>query len=521
MNQVLPVLAALAAALVACRRATRALHMWQMDSYIDARYVKWLLAKPFERYVDLLSIGAAAVAYFLPAPWGWIAFIAYCAAVFLRKDDTPVKKPLDYTTRAKRTLLAARVLLCLAAIAALWIPAALLGALLLHAAPWAVLAANQVLKPYQAYVNRGFVKAAAKRLAELRPRVVGVAGSYGKTSTKYFLDVLLSEKFNTIKSPGNYNTLLGITRVINDMLKPEHQVFIAEMGAYKRGEVKEIADLVHPEIGIISSIGPEHFERFLSMENIEQTNYELIASLPQNGLAVFNGDNEHCRKLAAQTRHTRVSLYSVDNAHGDADIWTSGFELSRQGLRFELVLEDGRRATASTPIVGRHMVLNILGAARIALEMGVSLEQVVAGIAKLKPAPHRLEVKPGAGGTTIIDDSYNSNPIGAGEALHVLSQFKDGRRILVTPGMIELGVLHNQKNEEFGYQASQSCDWVILVGPEQTKPIQRGLQRGGFPEANLRIIKDLGETKDLFAKLLRPGDVILFENDLPDLYTEA
>jgi UDP-N-acetylmuramoyl-tripeptide--D-alanyl-D-alanine ligase len=411
-------------------------------------------------------------------------------------------------------------LVILVAIAGLMLKAGLLGAIvLMHASPWLVLAANVILIPWRKAVNRGFVRQAADKLAGLNPVIVGVAGSYGKTSTKYFIDVLIASTRKTLKSPGNYNTLLGITRVVNEMLTAEHEVFIAEMGAYKRGEVKEIADLVHPQIGIITSIGPEHYERFLSMDNIEATNYELIEALPAGGLAVFNGDNEHCRKLAGRTKHTRVALYGLEK-RPDLDLWAESIQHSAAGLEFEIVLKDGRRATATTRIVGRHNVLNILGAVRIAQEVGIPLETIVSAISKLEPAPHRLEVKQGNGGTIIIDDSYNSNPIGATEALRVLSQFRPGRRILVTPGMIELGVLHYQENEKLGRVAAECADFVILVGPEQTKPLADGLRNAGFPEASLRIIKDLSETAGIFQSMLRPGDAILFENDLPDLYTE-
>jgi UDP-N-acetylmuramoyl-tripeptide--D-alanyl-D-alanine ligase len=521
MNLALAALALACAAAVAAVRAVGSLHMWQMDSYIVPRYLSWLFAKPMGRYVDSIGLAACAAGALLPQPIGWLVIAAVCAALFLRKDSTPAKKPLDYTARAKRTLLTARLVIGAAALVLFVspVPVWLGAAILLHSAPWVILAANIILKPIQAYINRGFVRQAAGRLGELRPQVIGVAGSYGKTSTKYYIDVLLAQKYSVIKSPGNFNTLLGITRVVNDMLKPEHKIFIAEMGAYKRGEVKEIADLVHPRIGIITSIGPEHFERFLTMENIEETNYELIAALPVDGLAVFNGDNEHCRKLAGRTRHTRVALYSLDR-QPDSDLWAESVEHTREGLCFVVATKEGHSVAVKTRIVGRHNVLNILGATRIALELGLSIEECARGIAKLEPAPNRLEVKPGAAGTTIIDDSYNSNPIGAAEALYVLSQFSGGKRVLVTPGMIELGTLHYQKNEEFGHLAARCADFVILVGPEQTKPIQDGLRRGGFPEESLRIIKDLSETQSIFQKMLRPGDVILFENDLPDLYTE-
>jgi UDP-N-acetylmuramoyl-tripeptide--D-alanyl-D-alanine ligase len=522
----LSLLVVLAASAVACKRAVHALHMWQMDSYIVSRYVAWVAAKPRERFLDLASIGVGAAVFAASwwSPWAVLTWVGWCGYLLTRRDVAEAKKPLDYTTRAKRTLLTARALLVAAAVLlglALSPMAAVLAAVgLVHAAPGAILLANVLLKPVQAHINRGFVRNAARRMAELKPIVVGVAGSYGKTSTKYFAETLLAERFRVIKSPGNYNTLLGITRVVNEMLAPDHQVFIAEMGAYKPGEVKEIADLVHPRIGIIASIGPEHFERFLSMDNIERTNYELIESLPSDGLAVFNGENEHCRKLASRTKHTRVALYGLDNRHGDCDLWAEGVEHGPDGLRFTMALRDGSRVDVAAPIVGRHMVLNILGAARIAMELGVTIEEVARGAAKLKSAPNRLELKKGAGGTIIIDDSYNSNPIGAAEALHVLSQFKSGRRILVTPGMIELGALQREKNEEFGFLAATSCDFAILVGPEQTRPIQEGLRRGGFPDASLRVVKDLSEATAIFQKLLRPGDVLLFENDLPDLYSE-
>ena len=201
-------------------------------------------------------------------------------------------------------------------------------------APWTVLFANTLLAPWRKAVNQRFIRQAGEKLQQLRPVVIGVAGSYGKTSTKYFLDVMLRERHNVLKSPGNFNTLLGITRVVNDMLQPEHKLLIAEMGAYKRGEVKEITDLVHPRIGIITSIGPEHFERFLSMENIEATNYEVIEALPPDGLGVFNGENEHCVKLARATKHTRVALYGLAR-RDDLDLWAENVEHTSQGLQFD------------------------------------------------------------------------------------------------------------------------------------------------------------------------------------------
>ncbi|MBK5293134.1 MAG: UDP-N-acetylmuramoyl-tripeptide--D-alanyl-D-alanine ligase [Acidobacteriia bacterium] len=481
------------ALLLALYRVTTALHMFQLDSYSSARYMQWLRAKPIERL--------------FPPPW--------------HRDTVPAKKPLEYTSRAKRILHSARCLLILIALlmaaARPSLPLAAVSALLLaYLAPTAVLAANQLLKPVQAHINRGFVASAKKKIRQLHPTVIGVAGSYGKTSTKYFIDTLLSQRFRTLKTPGSVNTQLGVTRVINDTLTAAHEVFIVEMGAYQRGEVKDVAGVAPPTIAIITSIGPEHFERFLTMENIEDTNYEVIDPLPPSGLAVFNCENAHCRKLADRTKHVPVIRYSLSAD----DIWAEDIQHSVEGLQFTIVTNTGLRIPAATSLVGRHNVLNILGAAAIALHLKLTPDQITAGIALLKPAPNRLEVKKGLGGAIIIDDSYNSNPDGAAEALHVLSEFTTGKRVLVTPGMIELGVLQREKNEQLGFQASKACDIVVLVGPEQTRPIAEGLRRGGFPIQNIHTVKDLSEATAIFQRIIRAGDVILFENDLPDLYNE-
>jgi UDP-N-acetylmuramoyl-tripeptide--D-alanyl-D-alanine ligase len=469
-------------------RAVSGLHMLQQDSYDNLRYLRWFLAKPWRH---------------------------------LRVRKTEAKKPLAWTGRAWRIYALACGLIAAAAWGLGWF-----APLLLAAWPFALVAANVLLKPVQAAVNRSYVWKARARLKKYGPVVVGVAGSYGKTSAKYFTARILSERYRVLKTPESFNTLLGVCRVINgqvrpeDALKPEHEVFVVEMGAYRRGEVRETARLVKPRYGILTSIGPEHFERFLSLENIQATNFELIEELPGEGAGAFNCDIPECAVLADRAGHTRTLRYGISRAGGDLDLWAEGIEHGPEGMRFTLAHRDGRRVEARTPLVGRHNVQNILGAALVALEMGLTLEEIARGIGKLEPAPHRLNVIRGAGGTIVIDDSYNSNPIGAAEALNVLAEFKTGRRILVAPGMIELGALHEEKNEAFGRQAAAVCDFVYLIGPEQTKPVLRGLIAGGMTEAQYKVCRDLKEATAHMGKTLRPGDAVLFENDLPDLYAE-
>jgi UDP-N-acetylmuramoyl-tripeptide--D-alanyl-D-alanine ligase len=190
-----------------------------------------------------------------------------------------------------------------------------------------------------------------------------------------------------------------------------------------------------------------------------------------------------------------------------------------EGLSFTMADQQGRRVEAQTILLGRHTILNILGAACAALALGISLEDLAKAIRPLPPVPHRLQLIDNGGGVTIIDDSYNSNPIGAMAALEVLEGFRAGRRILVTPGMVELGPLEAQLNEELGAQAAEVCDHVILVGVERTKPLLAGLQRKNFPPENVRVVRDLKAATLLLPTIVSVGDTVLFENDLPDQYT--
>jgi UDP-N-acetylmuramoyl-tripeptide--D-alanyl-D-alanine ligase len=526
-------------------RCVRSLHLLQLDSYSNSRLLKWLWFSPFDRLFDyrlglsLLAVsGLHLVLWQLDLSYGHfvspICWIIIGALLFIKSRKSEAKKPLVYTARAKR-ILGVAILIC-TAIAAVFLLFALRelssstsvycaiaiilagGLVLTQVASLIVPISNSLLAPVQSYINNKYIRSAKAKLREISPIVIGVAGSYGKTSTKYFIETLLAERFMVLKTPKSFNTLMGLCRVINDDLKPEHQVFIAEMGAYRRGDVRELAELVSPHMGIITSIGPEHFERFKSMENIKATNYELIESLPKSGIAVFNNDIDECRELADRTKSLKTLRYGLGRSQPDLRLWAEEISMNSKGLNFMIVDTEGNRANTHAGLLGRHNVLNILGAACIALEMGMSLQEIAKAIPKIKQVPHRLQLVPGAAGVTVIDDSYNSNPIGAIEALNVLREFNAGKRVLVTPGMVELGELESKENEKLGAAAAKICDYVLLVGAKQTQPILRGLEREQFPQERLRVVKDLSEATSELQKIVRSGDVVLFENDLPDLY---
>src|SRR5882724_874223 len=530
-------------------RTQRALHMLQLDSYANHRLVQWLMAQPRRRLIEVPS-GLCHVLFLtmtlvLPTGFvngalllaGWVVCDAGILLYAYRQGEPP-KKPLVYTGRALRILGTSLAISCAVMVFGTWLALSRLQsdlstALSTHAVLVIVLAAlaviqlsplttvltNLILSPVQNAINRTYLRRAQNRLRAVQPLVIGITGSYGKTSTKYLLEHLLASHRRVLKTPLSYNTMMGVCRVINESLEPNTEVFIAEMGAYRRGDIKELSDFVHPIIGILTAIGPQHLERFKTIDNIQATKYELIEALPASGAAIFNNDDPRCRALADRTTHVHVMRYGLETTGRILDLWAENIAMGPEGLSFTIAGQDGRRVNVRTILLGHHNVLNILGASCAALAIGIPLTDLAQAIQELPPVPHRLQLLDNGSGVTVIDDSYNSNPIGATEALEVLGSFTAGQRILVTPGMIELGPLETHLNEELGAKAAEVCDYVVLVGVERTKPLVAGLQAKSFPPEKIRVVRDLKGATIVLPTIVGVGDTVLFENDLPDQYT--
>jgi UDP-N-acetylmuramoyl-tripeptide--D-alanyl-D-alanine ligase len=530
-------------------RMQKTLHMLQLDSYANDRLLQWLAAQPLSRLIELPS-GLCHVVFLtmtLVVPTrlvnttlilaGWVVCEAgLLLQAYLKAEQS--KKPLVYTGRAQRILGTALALSCAVMVLSTWLALSrlqpelamplgvravlviLLAALaVIQLSPLATVLANIILSPVQNAINQTYLRRAQRHLRDVRPLVIGITGSYGKTSTKYLLEHLLSNHRQVLKTPLSYNTLMGVCRVINEHLEAGCEVFIAEMGAYRRGDIKELCDFVHPTIGILTAIGPQHLERFKTIENVQATKYELIEALPSSGVAIFNNDDPRCRALADRTTHTRVLRYGVETTGQSLDLWAENIAMGPEGLSFTLAGKEGGHMDVRTILLGRHNVLNILGACCAALAIGIQLAELAKAIQYLPAVPHRLQLMDNGSGVTVIDDSYNSNPTGAMEALEVLGSFTTGQRILVTPGMVELGALEGQLNEELGAKAAEVCDYVVLVGVERTKPLVRGLQCKSFPPEKIRIVRDLKGATIVLPTIVTVGDTVLFENDLPDLYS--
>jgi len=510
----------------------RALHILQLEEYQSRRYWRWIasnLPVTLDGLMVVTTVVAALATAFLAFPLGAIVLVAAVGvgvwqSVTRRKPEA--KKPLVLTARARRLL--AGWILVLAIVLALAIlalgPGRLATGILLSLAvtsffTWPLMSiANLLLYPVEAGFRAYYLRSARQILRHYKPTVIGVAGSYGKTSTKTILAQILNRQSPTLATPRSFNTPMGLCRVIREQLQPTHRYFVAEMGAYQRGEIRQLCQLCQPTVGILTAVGPEHLERFGSLANVVEAEFEIIESLPPDGLAIVNGYDETCRELAHRARCS-VQIVGGESL-ADSLLWAEDVHLTPAGLRFGICHRDGRRVEVTTRLLGRHNVANILLASAAALAGGVDFPELPGAVAALEPVEHRLQLIPNENGVVVIDDTYNSNPRGAQAALETLGSFGDGRRYLVTPGMVELADLQDAAHRDFGRQAAAVCDAVILIGARQTRSIAEGLASAGYSADRLHVTRSLAEATERLRTLLRPGDAVLFENDLPDNYLE-
>jgi UDP-N-acetylmuramoyl-tripeptide--D-alanyl-D-alanine ligase len=387
-----------------------------------------------------------------------------------------------------------------------------------QATPLWLVVTNLLLWPVEESLRRLYLHSAARRIRRVRPKIIAVTGSYGKTTTKEIIAHLLAARHRVLKTPQSYNTLMGVCKVIRGELRDDHEFFVVEMGAYRRGSIARLCMLTPPDISVITTIGIQHLERFGSPESVKLAKAEIIQALAPEGLAVLNGDNASCREVEGLTRGRIVRFGLTDRE--DLAYSATQMRFGPDGVAFTLNARGGESMRVQTRLLGRHNVMNVLAAVSVAHELGLSLEEISRSLLSLEPVPHRLQPIRGAGGVSIIDDAYNANPEGAISALETLAQFA-GRKILVTPGLVELGERSTEENRKFGAAAASVCDLVFLVGPEQTKAIQEGLRERAFNPEKLKIFLSTADAVQHLSSVTRSGDVILFENDLPDQYNEA
>ena len=523
------------------------IHMLQLESYQLDGYMRWLKKDSGNMFGWTFKTGVGATAAFYVLPVLVSMFVTgerqkssviaavlimavtavYSAYMIYRDFHSTQKEPLVFTKRVKRlyaVLAAATVVICalLALIfghsdtmnakrAVMWLS----PYLVLAACPYIVMLAGYLAKPIEDKINRSFFVKAQSKLNSLKNmKKIGITGSYGKTSTKYCLAAILSEKYKVFYPKASINTPMGLSKVINEELTDDCDIFIAEMGARHVGDIKELVELVHPEFGMITSVGPQHLETFKTVETVANTKYELIEGLPETGKAFFAADGAEVDKLYDRCK---IAKFRAGMSDGYLDMRAEDIEVGAFGSRFTLTQAGGDSVRVETKLLGRHNISNIVLCCQVAREAGMTLQEIAEGVKRIKPVKHRLQLI--AGAMNVIDDAFNSNPVGAKEALNVLHSFP-GKHLIITPGFVEMGENEDKFNYELGTHIAETCDAAILVGPKHTSPIRQGMLDRGFDEKKILVVNTLDEAAKNIPVFAQNGDAVLFENDLPDNYTE-
>ncbi len=499
----------------------KGLHILQLEHYYKDRYLKWM-KQNINVVFDIKKIILLLISSIILALKGYenigvaltiATYILLWITIPLKKE----KKPFVVTKRVKRQLLVYLILVIILGTLvnvfndSLSIIVLNIIAMISYVFVYVV---ALITTPIEKCINDSFCRKASQKLREIPElKIIGITGSFGKTSTKYAINTILSQKYNCLMTPASYNTTMGVVRTINEDLKPIHNSFICEMGAKYIGDIKEICDIVHPNIAVITAVGPQHLDTFKTIENVSKTKFELVDSLDdEKGIAFVNWEDENIRKVKINKKFIKYGL------NKDSDYYAENIEINERGSSFNVVMPGNRKINIKTKLLGKLNVLNIVCGVAVADKLGLSEEQIKMGVKFIKPVEHRLELRPNSNGSIIIDDSYNSNERGANMALEVLGSFKEKKRILITPGIVELGDKSYEINKNLGKEATKYSDFIILVGEKQAGPMLDGLKEEKYPETQTMIAKNLDEAIKKMYELMDSNTVVLLENDLPDNY---
>lgn len=520
MSILFSILTIIAFAVFAARRLLTYLHIYQQEEYDIRRFLRWLAdTGSFDKKLTIALIVLPLPCFLLPGPFG-MAVVPAALAFFAWKEADPrkrAKKKLVLTARAKRIYILS-LLLCLPMLLALCLPPPgsfvlpMLCVILVQALPLVPATAILLLQPSENAVQKKFWTEAHDKLNTLKPYVIGITGSYGKTSVKFILGHILQMSAPTLVTPGSVNTPMGIARIVREQMTPQHKYFVAEMGAYGPGSIARLCALAPPDMGIITVIGWAHYERFKSLETVADAKFELAEAVAaKNGKVVVPAallDYPKPQRLKAA--HPGLFITPDENLHAVQ---------TNKGLNL-IVKWQGQDYALEAPIFGLHQAPNIAQAFIAACALGIDPDTARTALRSLPQIAHRLEVKAQPGAATIIDDAYNSNPAGFSAALDLLHHLRrpGGRRILVTPGMVELGPVHNEKHTEIGAKAADCADIVLAVVPQRIRSFIDAYKAKASPEQQVLEVTSFAEARQWMEANLRPDDIVLLENDLPDLY---
>ena len=357
-------------------------------------------------------------------------------------------------------------------------------------------------------INNKYKRKALKKIKRIKPILIGITGSYGKTSFKNFLYQLLSLKYRVCKTPKSYNTYLGIIKSVNEELSDNHEIMIIELGADKLGSLDKTLKLINFDYSVITSIGPQHLKTFKTIDNIVKEKSKIF---DKTSKCVFINYNYEYLRILDKSKYNNSVTYSY---YGDCDMYVNDIKIDKDNTQFTLNVGSDKY-NLNTNILGEQQIENLLGSIVIALHLGIDIKEIQKKIQYLENEPHRMQIRYDQN-IKIIDDSYNSNIKGFKGAVDILN-LQTNYRIIITPGVIELGESWERENRKLGEYIANKLDYVILVGKSVTRPLYLGLINKGFDESNILIVDTFKEGYE-FAKSLNKDITLLIENDLPDYY---
>lgn len=487
------------------------MHMFQLNSYIGKIHISWLKKNYIKTISQIIIITiSSTLENFNNIITLIISAILFAFSIWYVIPKQKYKVTLKITSRVIRLFITELIILVLIIIVKdiksfMIIKFTIINITL----PILCVIANYINLPIEHLIKKIYTKKAIKILENMpNLTVIGVTGTYGKTSVKNFLEKTLSTKYEVITTPKNYNTPMGIVKTIRNELKPYHNIFICEMGATKIGDIEEICRIVKPKIGVITAIGPQHLDSFKSIDNIIKTKFELSEYLKKNnGIVFLNYDNEF---ISNYKKESHVITFGTNNSNLDFNAYN--INSSSKGIEFNI-----SNVKYKSKLIGKHNAVNLTCAISISIFLKIPLNTLVSRIKEIENIEHRLNVI-SRGNITILDDSYNSNPISSISALDTLLEFKT-IRIIVTPGLVELGNDTDKYNYSFGKNISKTCDFVFLVGKSNSKALYDGITSQNFDKKNIFFIKTPTEAMQKITTMFNDKKVtVLLENDLPDNY---
>lgn len=507
------------------KRSLIFMHLFQQEEYDNKRFIINIATnlKLIDKKLSLIIVILAFLSIFI----NQLIFpiiSSIILIIFAIKQINPMlrnsKKPLIITSRVKKILSLYFMLIFAISFSAINIidfykPLILSTTIviIIQILPYIIILSNILLLPYEIYIQKQFLNQAKDKIKKLSPKIIAITGSYGKTSTKHILNHILSFYKPTLCTPGSINTSMGITRIIREKLTKEHEYFIVEMGAYGIGSITRLCKLTKPDYSAITAIGNAHYERFKSIDNVAQAKFEISKNL-NNGFCFLNNDTidkKYIKKYSANA----INIGQDNNN----DYIISNIEQDISGIKFTIKINN-KSHKIHCPLYGKHHAGNIAISIAIAHKLEIDIDTIISSLKSMPQINHRVEVIKNNNSPIIIDDSYNANPSGFSNALNILKLFKkdNNRAILVTPGMVELGELHDEKHRLLACEAIKIIDIAIIIKPQRVQSFMDTLKQFANPFQQILQFNDFASAKKWIDQNVTKNDVILYENDLPDLY---